>query len=158
MVAIASNRVPNIVRHLEDLQREERKRSCLNIGNFFTDNIVAICERYEKEIHIMIDGLDESQEAELISAQLKALAYRVPFVAKVLICSRPEHELLSQLEDQWSLQITSDLNRNDIEKYMTARFRSVPRLIKIKSTMKEVLTNEIRAQHDGSYLARLENT
>ena len=151
ITALVQGRLPKMVEHLEGIQAEVRKTSTSKIGQLFATNIVYICGAYGKELNVMVDGLDESPEAGNISEQLRAMAYRQPQVVKVLICSRHEQEILTQLTNELPLQITTSSVANDIKRHIASRFNSERKLYIIKPSTQQEITGQLLDKHGGSY-------
>ena len=99
---------------------------------------------------IILDGVDESPECEEICKLLKGLPDKQG-LAHVLVVSRPDIRIRRQLIDFDELQLTEDLLKDDIGKYVQARMSQEPRFRRLNETLRNHAQETIQLKSHGMF-------
>jgi hypothetical protein len=89
--------------------------------------------QFEGPVVVVLDALDECGNPEERKPLLKVLAEesaRLPSFLRVIVTSRPDYDILCQFESKchvlsYELNITSELNRRDIESFFRSRMDEI---------------------------------
>lgn len=101
---------------------------------------------------IVIDGLDESPNYQVVCDFLTSSVESGKHALKVFISSRPEVDLRRRLAKFQEIPVPEDAIQDDIGRYIAFRIENDVRLRRISQTMKDHVERELRLDSHGMYV------
>ena len=132
--------------NIEKAMDESGKRQAVDftpIWTIFADHVKSISATL-----IVLDALDECQDAEQLLLAMKSL---VPSkLIKIIVTSRKEAHLFTQLRSSLSLEITAEDIHSDIVAYVEAKVLGSPRLS--HPLIRDMVITRLSTGHSGMFL------
>ena len=132
--------------NIEKVMDESGKRQAVDFAPIWT--IFADHVKCSSATIIVLDALDECQDAEQLLQAMKSLLPSK--LIKIIVTSRKEAHLFTQLRSSLSLEITAEDIHSDIVAYVEAKVLGSPRLS--HPLIRDMVITRLSTGHSGMFL------